>query len=40
MGGAGMDPSFVSGLERGEFSVSVVALAKQARAAGLRVVSV
>ena len=27
---------YVSGLERGEFNVSVVALAKLARAAGLR----
>jgi transcriptional regulator with XRE-family HTH domain len=34
---AGLDRSYVSGLERGEFNVSVVALAKLARAAGLRV---
>ncbi len=33
---AGLDRSYVSGLERGEFNVSVVALAKLARAAGLR----
>jgi transcriptional regulator with XRE-family HTH domain len=33
---AGLDRSYVSGLERGEFNVSVMALAKLARAAGLR----
>ena len=33
---AGLDRSYVSGLERGEFNVSLVALAKLARAAGLR----
>jgi transcriptional regulator with XRE-family HTH domain len=33
---AGLDRSYVSGLERGEFNVSVVALAKLARAADLR----
>jgi transcriptional regulator with XRE-family HTH domain len=34
---AGLDRSYVSGLERGEFNVSLVALAKLARAAGVRV---
>ncbi len=32
----GMDRSYVSGLERGEFNVSLLALAKIARAAGAR----
>jgi transcriptional regulator with XRE-family HTH domain len=32
----GMDRSYVSGLERGEFNVSVVALDRLARAAGVR----
>jgi 5-methylcytosine-specific restriction protein A len=32
----GMDRSYVSGLERGEFNVSLVALGKLARAAGVR----
>jgi transcriptional regulator with XRE-family HTH domain len=35
---AGMDRSYVSGLEQGEFNGSLVALAKLARAAGLRLV--
>jgi transcriptional regulator with XRE-family HTH domain len=33
---AGLDRSYVSGLERGEFNVSIVALSKLTRAAGLR----
>ena len=33
---AGLDRSYVSGLERGEFNVSLLALAKIARAAGTR----
>jgi transcriptional regulator with XRE-family HTH domain len=33
---AGLDRAYVSGLERGEFNVSLVALAKLARAAGVR----
>jgi len=33
---AGMDLSFVSGLERGEFNVSVLALAKLARTLDVR----
>ena len=33
---AGLDRSYVSGLERGEFNVSIVALSKLARAAGVR----
>lgn len=33
---AGLDRSYVSGLERGEFNVSIVALAKLARAASVR----
>ncbi len=32
----GMDRSYVSGLERGEFNVSLLVLAKLARAAGTR----
>ena len=32
-----MDRSYVSGLERGEFNISLVALAKLARALGLRI---
>jgi transcriptional regulator with XRE-family HTH domain len=32
---AGLDRSYVSGLERGEFNVSIVALSKLARAAGV-----
>ena len=35
-GTVGMDRSYVSGLERGEFNVSLLALAKLARAVGLR----
>jgi transcriptional regulator with XRE-family HTH domain len=31
-----MDRSYVSGLERGEFNVSLLALARLARAAGVR----
>jgi transcriptional regulator with XRE-family HTH domain len=34
---AGLDRSYVSGLERGEFNVSVIALAKIARALGVKV---
>ncbi len=34
---AGMDRSYVSGLERGEFNVSLIAMAKLARALGTRV---
>jgi transcriptional regulator with XRE-family HTH domain len=34
---ADMDRSYVSGLERGEFNVSLLALAKLARAVGVRV---
>jgi transcriptional regulator with XRE-family HTH domain len=34
---AEMDRSYVSGLERGEFNVSLVALAKLASALGVRV---
>ena len=34
---AGLDRSYVSGLERGEFNVSLLVLAKLARAAGTRV---
>ena len=33
---AGLDRSYVSGFERGEFNVSIVALAKLAHAAGVR----
>ena len=33
---AGLDRSYVSGPERGEFNVSLVALAKLARAVGVR----
>ncbi len=33
---AGMDRSYVSGLERGEFNVSVLALARLARVTGVR----
>jgi transcriptional regulator with XRE-family HTH domain len=33
---ANMDRSYVSGLERGEFNVSLLALAKLARAVGVR----
>jgi transcriptional regulator with XRE-family HTH domain len=33
---AGLDRSYVSGLERGEFNVSVVALAKIAKVLGVR----
>jgi transcriptional regulator with XRE-family HTH domain len=33
---AGMDRSYVSGLERGEFNVSLIALGRLARAAGVR----
>lgn len=32
-----MDRSYVSGLERGEFNVSLIALARLARALGVRV---
>ncbi len=32
----GMDRSYVSGLERGEFNVSILALAKLARGVGVR----
>ena len=38
-GAAGMDRSYVSGLERGEFNVSLIALSKLARALGVRLVS-
>ena len=34
--GVGMDRSYVSGLERGEFNVSILALAKLARGVGVR----
>ena len=34
---AGLDRSYVSGLERGEFNVSLVTLAKLARAAGVKI---
>ena len=34
---AGLDRSYVSGLERGEFNISLLALAKVARAAGTRI---
>ena len=33
---AGMDRSYVSGLERGEFNVSLLALARLARVTGVR----
>ena len=33
---AGLDRSYVSGLERGEFNVSVLTLAKVAKVVGLR----
>ena len=33
---AGMDRSYVSGLERGEFNVSVLALARLARVTGVQ----
>ena len=36
---AGMDRSYVSGLERGEFNVSLVALANLAKALGTAVAS-
>lgn len=33
---AGLDRSYVSGLERGEFNVSILTLAKVAKAVGVR----
>ncbi|HJN44889.1 MAG: transcriptional regulator [Acidobacteria bacterium] len=36
---AGLDRSYVSGLERGEFNVSILALSKLAQAAGTRLSS-
>ena len=33
---ADLDPSFVSGLERGEFNVSLLVLAKLARVLGVK----